>query len=76
MDTHTNPDPQRANLVPDISVYVNNDVPDDGPKTNFSMIGLFIELKLAKTSDTFGDPKDPMQPQAENFRFENDSIFS
>jgi hypothetical protein len=75
-DTHANPDPQRENLVPDISVYVNDDVPDADTKTDFSKMELFIELKLAETSDPFHDPKDPLQPQAENSSFENDSDVS
>ena len=37
---------------------------------------LFIEFKFAETSDPFRDPKDPLQPQAENFRFENVSDVS
>jgi hypothetical protein len=36
----------------------------------------FIELKFAETSDPFRDPKDPRQPQADNFRFENASDVS
>ena len=34
---------------------------------------LFVEAKLADTSDPFRDPKDPLQPQLNDFRFENDS---
>ena len=33
----------------------------------------FIELKLVEASDPFCDPKDPLEPKVENFRFENDS---
>ena len=73
VDTHANPDPQRDNLAPDISVYAYDDVPDAATKTDFSKMDLFIELKLAETSDPFRDPKDPLRPQAENFRFEIDS---
>ena len=36
VDTHANPDPQRDNLAPDISVYVDDDVPDTDTKTDFS----------------------------------------
>jgi hypothetical protein len=43
---------------------------------DFSKMELFIELKLAETSDPFRDPEDSLQPQAENFRFENDSDVS
>jgi hypothetical protein len=73
IDTHTNPDTQRDNLVPDISVYADDNVPDAGTNTDFSKMELFIELKLAEASDPFRDPKDPLQPKLKNFRFENDS---
>jgi hypothetical protein len=73
VDRHTNPDPQWDNLAPDISVYADGDVPDADTNTDFSKIDLFIELKLVETSDPFRDPKDPLRPQAEEFRFENDS---
>ena len=76
VDTHANPDVQRDNLAPDISVYADDNVPDADAKTDFSKMELFVELKFAETSDPFRDPKDPLQPQAENFRFENDSDFS
>ena len=76
VDAHANPNPQRDNLTPDISFYANDDVPDPGSKTDFSTMGLFIELKLAKISDPFCDPKDPMQPQAEYSLFEDDSDVS
>jgi len=35
-------------------------------------VELFAELNLVQTSDPFCDPKDPLQPQAENICFEND----
>ncbi len=73
VDTHANPEAQRDNLAPDISVYAADNVPDADAKTNFSRMELFVELKFAETSDPFRDPKDPRRPQAENFRFENDS---
>jgi len=76
IDPHANPDTQRDNLAPDISVYADSNVPDADAKTDFSKMELFIELKLAETSDPFRDPKDPLQPQAENFRFENYSDVS
>ena len=59
--------------MPDISVYADDDFPDADTKTDFSKMDLFIELKLAETSDPSRDPKDPLRPQAENFRFKNDS---
>jgi hypothetical protein len=62
VDTHANPDPHRDNLAPDISVYADDDVPDADTKTDFSKMELFIELKLAETSDQFRDQKDPRQP--------------
>jgi len=75
VDTHANPDAQRDNLAPDISVYAVDNVPDDA-KTDFSKMDLFVEFKFAETSDSFRDPKDPLQPQAKNFRFEDDSDVS
>jgi hypothetical protein len=42
MDTHANPDPQRDNLVPDISVHANNNVPATNTKMHLSMMELFI----------------------------------
>jgi hypothetical protein len=70
VDTHANPDAQQDNLVPDISVYTADNVPDNNTKTSFSKMELFVELKLAKTSDPL---RDQLQPQAEKFHFENDS---
>ena len=76
VDTHANPDALRDNLAPDISLYAADNVPDTDTKTDFSKMELFIEFKFAETSDPFRDPKDPLQPQAENFRFENVSDVS
>ena len=76
VDTHANPDAQRDNLAPDISVYADDNLPDADAKTDFSKMELFVELMFAETSDPFRDPKDPLQPRAENFRFENDSDVS
>jgi hypothetical protein len=76
VDTHANPEAQWDNLAPDISVYAADTVPDADAKTDCSEMELFVELKFAETSDLFRDPKDPLQPQAENFRFENDSDVS
>ena len=76
VDTHANPDALRDNLAPDISLYAADNVPDADTKTDFSKMELFIEFKFAETSDPFRDPKDPLQPQAENFRFENVSDIS
>jgi hypothetical protein len=73
VDTHANPDAKRDNLAPDISVYAADNVPNDDAKTDFSKMELFVELKFAKTSDSFRDPKDP---RPEKFRFENDSDVS
>jgi hypothetical protein len=76
VDTHANPDAQRDNLAPDISVYVADNIPDADAKTDVSKMELFVELEFAETSNPFRDPKDPLQPQAENFHFENDSDVS
>jgi hypothetical protein len=76
VDIHANPDAHRDNLAPEISLYTADNVPDADTKTDFSQMELFIELKFAETSDPFRDPKDPLQPQAENFHFENDSDVS
>ena len=35
VDTHANPDTQRDNFVPDISVYTPDNVPDADAKTDF-----------------------------------------
>ena len=76
VDTHANPDALGDNLAPDISLYAADNIPDADTKTDFSKMELFIEFKFAETSDPFRDPKDPLQPQAENFRFENVSDVS
>jgi hypothetical protein len=73
VDTHSNPDAQRDQLAPDISVYAADNVPNDDTKSDFSKMELFVELRFAKTSDPF---RDPLQPRAENFRFENYSDVS
>ncbi|KIM77223.1 hypothetical protein PILCRDRAFT_625276 [Piloderma croceum F 1598] len=73
VDTHANPDTQRDGLAPDISIYAPNNVPDVGAKTDFSKMELFVEFKFAETSDPF---RDPLQPRAEKFRFENNSDVS
>jgi hypothetical protein len=73
IDTHADPDTQRDNLAPYISVYADDNVPDADAKTDFSKTELLIELKRAETYDPFRDPKDPLQPQINDFRFENDS---
>ena len=36
IDTHANPDTQRDNLVPDISLYADNNVSNGDSKTDFS----------------------------------------
>jgi hypothetical protein len=76
INTHANGDAERDNLAPDISVYAVDNVPDADVKTDFSRMELFVELKLAETSDPFRDPKDPRRPQSDNFRFENGSEVS
>jgi hypothetical protein len=77
VDTHANPDTQRDNLAPDISVYADDNVPDADAKMDFFKMVLFIELELAETSDPFRDPEDPLPATvSENFRFENDSDIS
>ncbi|KAF8234088.1 hypothetical protein L208DRAFT_1394550, partial [Tricholoma matsutake] len=73
IDTHANPDTQRDKLAPDISIYPINDQPQGDAKTDFSKMELFVEFKKADTSDPFRDPKDPLHPEAGDFRFENDS---
>lgn len=73
IDTHANPDTQRDGLAPDISVYAHDNIPEGDAKTDFSKMELFVEVKRADASDPFRDPVDPLQPQADDFRFENDS---
>ena len=34
---------------------------------------LFVEFKIADTSDPFHNPEDPLRPKEDDFRFENDS---
>jgi hypothetical protein len=58
VDTHANPDGQRYNLAPDISVYADDNVPDADAKTNLSKMELSVKLKFAETSDPFRDPKE------------------
>ena len=50
-----------------------DNVPGADAQMDFSKMESFIELKLVEASDPFNDPKDPLQPKVENFRFENDS---
>jgi len=73
VDTHANPDAQRDNLSPDISVYADDNLLDADAKTDFSKMELFVELKFAETSDPFRDPKGPLSGK---FRSENDSNVS
>jgi len=73
IDTHANPDTQRDKLAPDIGIYSINDQPQGDAKTDFSKMDLFVEFKIADTSDPFRDPEDPLHPKAGDFRFENDS---
>ena len=73
IDTHASPDTQRDKLSPDIGVYPINDQPQGDAKTDFSKMDLFVEFKIADTSDPFHDPGDPLTPKAGDFRFENDS---
>ena len=73
IDTHANPDTQRDNLAPDISIYPINDQPQGDTKTDFSKMVLFVEFKFDDTSDPFRDPEDSLRPKANDFRFENDS---
>ena len=73
VDTHANPDTQRDNFAPDISVYTPDNVPDTDAKTDFFKMELFVEFKFAEISDPF---RDPLQPRAENFCLKNDSEVS
>jgi hypothetical protein len=73
IDTHPNGDTLQDNLVPDISVYTANNVPDSDAKTNFSKMELFVEFKFVQTSNPIRDPKDT---QAKNFHFNNVSEVS
>jgi len=73
IDTHSNPDTECDKFAPDVGVYPIDDQPQGDTKTDFSKMDLFIELKIADTSDPFSDPEDPLKPQESEFRFENDS---
>jgi len=48
IDTHANPDAQRDNLAPDISVYTADNVPDNDTKTYFSKMELLLNSNLQK----------------------------
>ena len=56
IDTHANPDAQRDNLAPDISLYMADNVLDADTRTDFSGMGLFIKFKFAESSHP---PKGP-----------------
>jgi Fungal protein kinase len=73
IDAHASPDTLRDKLAPDIGVYLHDNLPRNGTKTDFSKMELFVEVKFADISDPFHDPEDPLHPQANNFRFEKDS---
>jgi hypothetical protein len=73
IDTHANPVTKCDKLAPDIGVYTIDDQPQGDAKTDFSKMDLFIEFKIADTSDPFSDPEDPLNPQKGGFRFEDDS---
>jgi hypothetical protein len=42
IDTHANPDAQRDNLAPDISLYAADNFPDADTKMDFSKMELFF----------------------------------
>jgi hypothetical protein len=73
IDTHSNPDTECDKLAPDFGVYPIDDQPQGDTKTDFSKMDLFIEFKIADTSDPFSDPEDPLKPQEGDFHFEKDS---
>jgi hypothetical protein len=57
-------------------IYVHDNGPNSDAKMDFSKMVLFTEAKLADTSDTSHDTKDPLQPQINDFRFENEIMFN
>jgi hypothetical protein len=73
IDTHSNPDTECDKLAPDVGIYPIDDQPQGNTKTDFSKMDLFIEFKIADTSDPFSDPEDPLKPQEGDFHFEKDS---
>ena len=73
IDTHSNPDTECDKLAPDVGIYPIDDQPQGNTKTDFSKMDLFIEFKIAATSDPFSDPEDPLKPQEGDFHFEKDS---
>jgi hypothetical protein len=54
-------------------IYAHDNVRNGDAKMDFSKIELFIEAKLAGTSDSFRDSEDSLQTQINDFRFENGS---
>jgi hypothetical protein len=68
IDTHANPDTECDKLAPDIGVYPIDDQPQGDAKTDFSKMDLFIEFKIAVTSDPFSDPEDLLNPKEDDFR--------
>jgi hypothetical protein len=73
--THANPDAQRDNLVPDISVYAADNVPDADAKTDFSRMELFVEFKPAETSNPFRDPQDHCNHKQKTFASRMNQMF-
>jgi hypothetical protein len=67
IDTHSNPDTECDKLAPDVGVYPIDNQPQGDTKTDFSKMELFIEFKIADTSDPFSDPEDPLKPQEGDF---------
>ena len=68
IDTHVHPDIKRDRLVPDISIYPNDDQPNGDNKTDFEKMDLFVELKKPAESDPFCDP-DARDRQPRDFLF-------
>jgi len=65
IDTHADPDTECDKLAPDIGVYPIDDQPQRDAKTDFSKMDLFIEFKIADTSDPFSDPEDLLNPKGD-----------
>ncbi|KAF9483011.1 hypothetical protein BDN70DRAFT_828166 [Pholiota conissans] len=72
-DTHTTKDMEADYLSPDVSGYLESDLPDDGNKPDFSKMSLFIEFKFRPKQDPFEDPERGKSINRNTFHFEKDT---
>jgi hypothetical protein len=60
IDTRANPDTQCDEFALDIGIYSITDRPQGDAQTDFSKMDLFVEFKIAESSDPFRDPEETM----------------